>query len=404
MATIAIKVYDFQWYATFGMTTATAAAGLREDGVDTVLIRNQIDPLPNSGVDQEAYLARTGDRMAGYDDGTWTDALRAAGLRVYQTTATFFDPAALTEFPDARPINADGNPDRGYDWYVGICPTHDRYLTAKIDRLRRVAADLEPDGLFLSFTRYPGFWENWVPDYAFSNADRFCFCARCRARFAADVGIGLPPGDTRTQAKFILAHCGQAWTAWRCARLVEAVARIVTAVREERPNLSIMLNTLPFPASDFAGLDARREIAGQDLAALAPWIDRLELMTYLQILRQSPGWLEPVLADARQRLPADRELLCTLQVAPLYTEGVHAGRGRTPDVTADDLDRAAKAALDFGADGLVFYHWTDFLVDEAEGGRKWRVLRAVARDHPARLSSPSREEAEFGSGLPCPRT
>ena len=49
--------------------------------------------------------------------------LRAAGMRVYQTTALFFDPALLASFPDARPINAHGEPDTGFDWYRGVCPT-----------------------------------------------------------------------------------------------------------------------------------------------------------------------------------------------------------------------------------------------------------------------------------------
>jgi hypothetical protein len=72
-------------------------------------------------------------------------------------------------------------------------------------------------------------------------------------------------------------------------------------------------------------------------------------------------------------------MVCTLQVAPLYTEGVHAGRGRAEDVTAGDLEAAGRAALAAGADGLVFYHWTDFLADEAAGGRKRRVLRDLTR-------------------------
>ena len=52
-----MKVYDYQWAASFGMDAATAAGELARDGIDTVLVRNQIDPLPTSGVDQEAYLA-----------------------------------------------------------------------------------------------------------------------------------------------------------------------------------------------------------------------------------------------------------------------------------------------------------------------------------------------------------
>ena len=43
-ASLAMKVYDYQWAASFGMNAATAAAELARDGIDTVLVRNQIDP------------------------------------------------------------------------------------------------------------------------------------------------------------------------------------------------------------------------------------------------------------------------------------------------------------------------------------------------------------------------
>src|SRR3954468_1910230 len=147
-ASLAMKVYDYQWSASFGLDAVTAASELVRDGINTVLVRNQIDPLLTSGVDQEAYLD-TG--AAPYDavDRAWSDALRAAGLRVFQTTALFFDPELLHSFPDARPVDANGDPRVGFDWYLGVCPTHDGYLAAKIERLQTVAAELEPDGHFL---------------------------------------------------------------------------------------------------------------------------------------------------------------------------------------------------------------------------------------------------------------
>jgi hypothetical protein len=371
-----MKVYDYQWATSFGMDAKTAAGELVRDGIDTVLVRNQIDPLPTSGVDQVAYLA-SGAPESDATDRAWSDALRAAGRRVYQTTALFFDPELLQMFPDARAVDANGNLDAGFDWYLGVCPTHDGYLTAKIDRLQRVVAELEPDGLFLSFTRYPGFWENWIPGYTFSNADRFCFCPRCRARFSEELGLDLPGGDAAIQARVIVEEHSGVWTTWRARRIVQVLGQISAAIRAKRPDLEIMLNTLAFPASDFNGLDVRLEIAAQDLAALRGSVDRFELMTYLQILDRPDSWLDAVVADARLALP-DRPLYCTLQVAPLYTDGVHAGRGRVADITADDLDGSARAALAAGADGLVFYHWTDFLVDEAAGGRKRTVLRGLA--------------------------
>lgn len=373
---MAMKVYDYQWATTFGLDAKSAAAELARDGIDTVLIRNQIDPLPSSGVDQEAYLAAGGGASAS-TDREWSAALREAGMRVYQTTALFFDPALVTRFPDARPVDANGQPSQGFDWYLGVCPTHEAYLALKIERLRRVVAELAPDGLFLSFTRYPGFWENWVPGYRFSNADRFCFCDRCRARFAADSAIELPSGAISEQAQAILRDHAPAWNAWRAARIVEAIMRIRAAVEADSKGLPVMLNTLPFPASDFEGLDVRRQIVAQDLTLLRGVIDRFELMTYLQILNRPDDWLLPVLEDARRVVP-DRPLLCTLQVDPLYTEGVHAGRGRADQILAEALDHTARTALAAGADGLVFYHWTDFLIDEAAGGRKRAVLRGLA--------------------------
>jgi hypothetical protein len=373
--TFAVKVYDYQWATTFGMSAEQAAAELVRDGMDTVLIRNALDPLPNSGVDQLAYLAAAGERPLP-SDRAWSDALKAVGMQVLQTTALFFDPDLVDRFPDARPIDATGVPSTGFDWYLGVCPTHEGYLETKIARLVRVVEELEPDGLFLSFTRYPGFWENWVPDYVFTAADQFCFCDRCRSRFTEECGVSLPAGDCATQASAIVRDHAEAWHAWRAGVIRQAIARIREAVAADRPGFPVMLNTLPFPPSDYDGLDVRRTIAAQDLAALGEVIDHFELMTYLQILHRPDSWLEPVIEEARALAPGKR-LLCTLQVAPLYTDGIHAGRGRAPEITAEEMGATARAALDAGADGLVFYHWTDFLEDEAHGGRKRVVLREV---------------------------
>jgi hypothetical protein len=374
-ASFAVKVYDYQWATTFGMSAEQAAAELVRDGMDTVLIRNAIDPLPNSGVDQLAYLAAAGG-VALPGDRAWSDALRASGLEVLQTTALFFDPDLVQRFPDARPIDATGAPSTGFDWYLGVCPTHEGYLETKIARLVRVVDELEPDGVFLSFTRFPGFWENWLPDYRFTAADQFCFCDRCRSRFAAETGTLLPEDDLPAQATAILRGHAEAWHAWRAGVVHEAIRRIREAVSAGREGFPVVLNTLPFPPSDYAGADVRRTIAAQDLALLSDVIVRFELMTYLQILHRPDSWLESVVTEARSQAP-QREMLCTLQVAPLYTEGIHAGRGRLPDISAEEMGATARAALAAGVDGLVFYHWTDFLEDAAQGGRKRTVLREV---------------------------
>ncbi len=377
MPSFAMKVYDLQWFTTFGMGYEQAAQALVDDGIDTVLTQNRIDPLPHSGVDQTAYVTAFRERLDEYDDSAWMDALRRHGLRVLQTSAVLFNPEALDRFSDARPVNALGDVSTQFDWYVGICPTHDAYLEEKLGLLRRVDRELSPDGMFLQFMRYPGFWENWTwnPTYRFSNDDRFCFCDRCRGRFSEAMHVNLRPGTLASQAQEILTDFPDAWNSWR----IRTVADIVTRAREtiERGSRSIMLNTLPFPSADFEGLDVRAEFAAQDLKTLSTLVDRFELMTYLQILNRPLSWLEQSIQDARSLLPPEQEIVCTLQVDQLYTRGIHAARNRAPLVSAEDINRAARTALCAGSDGIVFYHWTDFLVDEAAGGSKRRVLREL---------------------------
>jgi hypothetical protein len=380
MPTFAMKVYDLQWFTTFGMDVDQAADALAEDGIDVVLTQNHIDPLPTSGVDQHEYLTRYRDRIRGYDDRAWVDALKRHGLTVLETSAVLFDPPALSRFPDARPVDANGEPHAGFDWYVGVCPTHEGYLDERVARLARVVEELSPDGLFLQFIRYPGFWENWTwsPDYQFSDSDRYCFCDRCRSRFSDALHISLPQGDPASQARFILTHHGTEWTNWRCGVIADIVRRVREIGTANSDGTQLMLNTLPFPSTDFGNQDVRREIAAQDLRLLFPYTDRFELMTYLQILNRPVSWLRTAIEDARAELDnSGSAVVCTLQGDALYTEGIHGSRMRPPTVTADEIFAEATAAIDAGASGLVFYHWTDFLVDEAAGGRKREALRSI---------------------------
>ena len=75
------------------------------------------------------------------------------------------------------------------------------------------------------------------------------------------------------------------------------------------------------------------------------------------------------------------------QPAPVLV--IHGGAGATRAGMSEADEAAVRqaleaalrkghAALAAGADGLVFYHWTDFLEDEAQGGHKRAVLREIA--------------------------
>ena len=169
----------------------------------------------------------------------------------------------------------------------------------------------------------------------------------------------------------------ETWIRWRSGVLRSIIEQIAQESGAGTHGLEIMLNTLPFPQSDFGGLDVRRTIGGQDLALLSDTIDCFELMTYLQILKRPVSWIDTVVTDAIRQVPTGTKLVCTLQVNPLYTTGIHTGRGRASVSGADQLWESASTAFHAGADGIVFYHWTDFLEDEAAGGIKRQMLREI---------------------------
>lgn len=54
----------------------------------------------------------------------------------------------------------------------------------------------------------------------------------------------------------------------------------------------------------------------------------------------------------------------------MYTEGMHAGKGRAETVTSDDFKSALQSVKDSEADGAVVFTWSDFLhkeYDEHDG-------------------------------------
>ena len=242
-----MKVYDYQWSASFGHGCRDRRGELVRDGIDTVLVRNQIDPLPTSGVDQEAYLASAVSATAGHGSRLVGCAARGRTPRLPDDGAVLRPraPAVVSGRATSRRERRSGR------WIrlVSRRLPHPRRLPGGQDRSPATRRRRVGTGRSLSVVHaLPGFWENWVPGYAFTDADRFCFCPRCRARFAADLDLDLAPGDAATQARVILEEHGVAWTAWRARRIVAVIDAHRRRGSRRAPDLEIMLNTLPFPA------------------------------------------------------------------------------------------------------------------------------------------------------------
>jgi hypothetical protein len=361
---VGVKSYGYDWANVHGLSMVDAADRLVRHGVDWVLVQNDLDPLPGSAVDQRPPAG-------GYEDRAFRELLRERGRKVFESTSVFFAPDAFAADPALRPVGSDGRLFTPAGWYVGICPSDPAYLARKAERIATVVDKLDPDGVFVSFIRFPGFWELWMPETPREQIVEYCFCERCLAHFQADSGVDLPGGSTAEHAALLTGELRREWTAWKCALIARAVAVLRAAATAVKPGVEVLLNGFGLGSADFG--NAVEEVLGQRFADLDPVVDHYELMFYFQIQRRDPSaWIPARVAEARGR--TQRTVLACLQAGPEYLEPAYSAGRRAPVITDAEWESALRASAKSGADGVLVYSWRDLLADEARGGRRVPTL------------------------------
>ncbi len=215
--------------------------------IDTVLVRNQIDPLPTSGVDQEAYLA-SGEPVSLATDRAWSDALRAAG------TARLPDDRAVLR--SRAPAIISGRATSRREWQPGCRVrlvsgrlSDARWLPRGQDRSLATRRRRVGTGRSLSVVhtlpRVLGELGSWLRLHR--RRPLLFLPAVSRPVCAKSLGSSSLPAMPRPRRASFSKSTASAWTAWRARRIDEVIDRIAAAVRTRHPDLEIMLNTLAFP-------------------------------------------------------------------------------------------------------------------------------------------------------------
>jgi hypothetical protein len=364
---VAVKNYGFEWYLRYGLSEAQAAEAMVRHGIDWVAVQNLRDPLPTTAVIQE---------MPGppYEDRRFRDALRARGLKVFEATAVLFRPDAYEVHPDLRPVDARGRRMERFGWYVGLCPTSPAYLAERAAVIEEVASTLQPDGVFLSFIRFPGFWELWMPETRRDDLVEYCFCDRCLARFSTETGNDLPEGPIAARSAIVLHELRDAWTAWKCGVIAGVIGTLRSAAERGRPGAEVLINGVALGRADYG--NAVSEVLGQCPESIGEVADHIELMFYHQIMRRDPAaWIAQLTPEVRAR--TSMTLLACLQGKPDYLTPLYAVGRRHATIPFEEYLGALRAVAASPADGVMVYHWVDFLENELAGdGRMVEALRA----------------------------
>lgn len=378
---LGMKIYDNDWYLRFGLGYDEAAGMLADWGVTFVLTQSRLLPMPDSAV-KSVVPPELAEHYASYEDRKFRDALARHGILYLASCLMMFDPDALTADPLLNAVDALGRPQQWIDWYIGIPPVRAGHVARKIARIEAAVRALEPDGIHLGFMRWPGFWELWMPHHRRSDFPDYSYDALTLLAFEQATGIDLPSHEPAKAAAWIGANAADAWVDWKCRVVVDVVRAVRTATRTIKPDVRMVLNTLPFGRGDYDNAVVRT--FGQEFERLAEVIDVFEVMAYHQILKRPASWPAAIGSEIKQR--SGRTTVCTLQAAPLYLAGMHAREGRATTLTAAELAEASGSVERAGVDGQVFFLWSDFLRQQAAGDlSRIELIRALgARGRSAR--------------------
>jgi hypothetical protein len=351
-----VKIYDNDWFLRFGLSAVETADLLADWGVTYVIAQSRYLPMQDSAV-ASAVGSSDRARYDRLDDTAFRAELGRRGIGYFACLNIGFDPTFAAARPDLLPIDQFGRKAQTEDWYIGMPPDRQDNIRHKRELLVRAVRALEPDGVHLGFTRWPGFWETWLPDVDRAAKPEYCFSPETLTRFRQAAQVDLPDLPPARAAAYIAAHLREEWTRWKCEVTVEQVRAFRHALDPLRAGLQISINTLPFFATDFDG--AVRETFGQDVARLAEVVDVFEVMAYHQILRQPASWPGTVASHIKAR--SGRSAICTLQAKALYLEGMHAGKGRLADIDEREFAASVASVERSDVEGLCIFTFSDLL-------------------------------------------
>ncbi len=290
-------------------------------------------------------------------------AARQRKLGVYVIAPIFFNPQALASQPELWAITGYGERARD-DWVEFVCPSRPEYRRNRVEWIKRIVSEVQPDAISIDFIRHFIFWEKVGPNDRLDPLNSSCFCPLCLRAFETSERITIPKKltTTRDQAQWIVTNHLPEWSEWKCRTITSMVETIARETRASKPSVKLVVHLVPWREKDFNG--GWKTIVGQDVRALSRFVDVLSPMCYAHMVRQDAAWIHAVVEDV-QRRGAGRAVIPAIQVKEAY---------RPEIMTAAEFGEHLGQALLPPSQGVAFWEWPALERD----GQKREILRSVA--------------------------
>lgn len=233
--------------------------------------------------------------FGGYEDIELVEQLHRAGIKVFAEVSFFVGVKWWQEYPDSRPIGADGKLLEKEEWYGGVNPTNVDVFQAVLKKVQKIITTSEVDGIWLDFFRWPCHWESPNP-----NLHQTSFDDRTIDLFLKEKQITIPNdiSNSIVRNQWILNNHLTSWTEFKCDQIVRLAEKVRRFVMLENKNVIIGLFHIPWTDKDFDG--AIKKIVGQDLSRLSPHIDIFSPMVYHAMCGKSSQWVEKMITYVNQ--------------------------------------------------------------------------------------------------------
>jgi hypothetical protein len=207
------------------------------------------------------------------------------GLKVFAEFATLNGKQYVDQYPEAWPVDNNGEKVKPATWFMGVCPTEPGFKQHRINELKDLLRKFDVDGIWMDYLHWHAQFEDPEPILP-----ETCFCENCLSSFETSSGIKVPDGTTSKKAEWILKNHDSAWRDWRCSVVAEWVRDFKKVLKTERPDALLGIYHCPWDDDDFNG--ARRKNLGLDYDSLRNIADVFSPMVYHGRMGKNPEWVK----------------------------------------------------------------------------------------------------------------
>ena len=299
---------------------------------------------------------------------------RSEGARVFAEFATLNGSGWLTrregerELPIAEheaawPIDQTGQPSPRQTWHLGVCPTNEALISARLEELKRLVTKLPLDGVWLDYLHWHAQFEDPRP-----RLPETCFNESCVSRFQREKSVAVQGTKPEDWARDILQNHEKQWRQWRCSILVDFARRCREVLRTHAPNMLLGNFHCAWRDEEYGG--ARQRILGLDLQALAGVFDVMSPMLYHARSGHPSSWVEQNVSWLCKKLGVQGTREERLKIWPIVQAWSDPEGAK---VNAGDFETVLRGGGAAGATGVMMFTLGSVAEDEA----KMAVLKKV---------------------------